>query len=63
MKIERITDPKITMLVPTPKEALEIIKSLSDQLIRGCCNGGRAEHSTADGEYVSIAVDFDKDSS
>ena len=58
MKLERIIKEKVTMLHVTHKEALAIIKSLSNQLMTNCANGGRAEHSTATGERVSIAVDF-----
>lgn len=58
MKIERAEKEKITMIVTTRDEALEIIQSLSSQLLNGNSSSGRAEHYTADREYVSIAVEF-----
>ncbi len=38
------------------KEALQIITSLSQQLLSGDCNTERAEFTDTDGRYFSIAV-------
>lgn len=45
----------------SPLEALELIKSLTSQLISKSCNVGRVESFTDKREYVSIAVIHDKD--
>lgn len=44
------------MLKVTPPEALQLIQSLSNQLVAKNCNTGRAEYTTESGEYFSIAV-------
>ena len=44
------------MLRVTPSEALTLIQSLSSQMLAKNPNSGRAEFTTEEGEYFSIAV-------
>jgi len=46
------------MVRVTEQEALQLICSLSDQLLRGNPNCGRAEFTTTNGAYFSIAVEL-----
>ena len=45
------------MLQVSKKEAYDIIKSLSTQLLNETANSGRSEYFTVEGEYFSIAVE------
>ncbi len=44
------------MVRMNPQEALRLIESLSRQLLTKDPNGGRAEYTTKDGKYFSVAV-------
>ena len=65
MKVKRFEDDgtKGLMLSVSTTEALQLIQSLSSQIIAKNPNGsGRHEHYAEDGTYVSIAVNPDLDS-
>jgi len=44
----------------TEREAIEIIQSLSSQLMAKSANVGRRESFTEDGKYFSIGVEFNE---
>ena len=49
---------KVVLLSVSPNEALQLIRSLSNQLAEDFANAGRLETYLEDGRDFTIAVDF-----
>jgi hypothetical protein len=57
MRAININKDKYLMIRVTKKEALALIKSLSNQLLENNCNSGRLESpASGDFNFISIAV-------